>query len=221
MATALSHINTTKRNFSPSVRKVDAKVFKNEQKAQKKQFAHANNASKVNNASKASSKPRRIKNKNIKEIRQENKSKAEKKRPSLGDVGVFNFIVSIPIGIKILIASLIVIVLACVILYPSLQIYYKTYRDIQYRESVLAAYNDRNAKVRVDNEVLNTPEGIQDQARRELNYVGSGEQSVSITNVSDYGSYYGGVPNQVDETSINPPNDWYYNILDTIFFVNR
>lgn len=114
-----------------------------------------------------------------------------------------------------------IVLLVIVLLYPAGRDYYKTMRTEQRLQAQLEAVTERNDAVEAENEALQTPEGVENQARNEYGWVREDENSVVVTNQEGTVDNASRLPDHLDIDSIHAPSTWYYNILDTIFFVHE
>lgn len=119
------------------------------------------------------------------------------------------------LGYRIVTCIVAFILIVGVVLYPIGCTYYQAMRQQQQLQAVLDAVNDRNSQIESENKELETDEGVENQARQEYGWVKDGEHATVITNGDD--SSGNDMPSQVDETKIEPPHTWYYDILDVIF----
>ncbi len=138
--------------------------------------------------------------------------KAETKSPR---ERISSFILEAPLVLKVLGAVIVFLLIAFVMLYPMGCTYYQALREEQRYQAELDAVNARNDAIQQENDALETDEGVENQARKELGWVKDGEQAVIISN-SD-GELSSGMPDQVEEGSIEAPHTWYYDILDFVF----
>ena len=139
-------------------------------------------------------------------------------QPAAGASDIFGAALSWCARHKVLVV-LCVLVLCVALVYPVAQRYYQTMRVEQRYELQQAALESRNAAIAKENSDLKTDEGIESQAREQLGWTKKGEKSAVITNVGS-ASTDSKLPSQVDLDAIDAPHTWYYNILDTVFFVN-
>lgn len=124
-------------------------------------------------------------------------------------------VLAVPFPLKVVGGIVIFVLLSFALLYPMGCTYYQAMREQQRYQAELDAVNARNDIIQQENSALGTDEGVESQARKELGWVKDGEQAVIISNSdSDISS---GMPDQVDEDSIEAPHTWYYDILDVVF----
>lgn len=114
-----------------------------------------------------------------------------------------------------------VVLFVAVLLYPVGRDYYKTLRHEQRLQAQVEAASDRNDAIEAENDALNTPEGIENQAHTEYGLVLEGENAVIITNEQGTVDNASRLPDHLDIDSIHAPSTWYYSILDTVFFVHE
>lgn len=114
-----------------------------------------------------------------------------------------------------------IILLVFVLLYPVGRSFYQTLRTEQRLQAQLDAVTERNEAVEAENDALQTEEGIESQARTEYGWVREGEESAVVTNQEGTVDNASRLPDHLDTNSIHAPSTWYYNILDTIFFVHE
>lgn len=119
------------------------------------------------------------------------------------------------LGYRVLTGFIVFVLVVFAVLYPIGCTYYQAMRQQQQLEAVLEAVEERNSQIESKNKELETNEGIENQARDEYGWVKDGEHATVVTNGNDDGA--GNMPSQVDETTIEPPHTWYYDILDVIF----
>lgn len=119
------------------------------------------------------------------------------------------------LGYRIVTCIVAFILIVGVVLYPIGCTYYQAMRQQQQLQAVLDAVNERNDAIDNENKQLETDEGVENQARQEYGWVKDGENATVVTNGSDGSG--NDMPSQVDETKIEPPRTWYYDILDVIF----
>ena len=119
------------------------------------------------------------------------------------------------LGYRILTGVIVFVLVVGAVLYPIGCTYYQAMRQQQQLEAVLDAVNERNDKIEGENKQLETDEGVENQAREEYGWIKEGEHATVVTNGADDGESE--MPSQVDETKIEPPHTWYYDILDVIF----
>ncbi len=131
-----------------------------------------------------------------------------------------DFLSGISLGKRIVASVVCVLALAIVFLYPLAQDYYKSFRDEQRVQAQVDAVADRNSAIEKENSDLETDEGVENQARKELGWVKDGDQSAVVTNAGEGSSTDSKLPSRVDTDSIEAPHTWYYDILDTVFFVD-
>lgn len=110
------------------------------------------------------------------------------------------------------------LVLAAILVYPSAQQYYQTYRENQRLQAEYLAIESRNAEIQSNIDYLNTDAGIEDQARQ-YGWVEQGENSVSVSGTGE-DDVTTTVPDEVKSDSIEPPHTWITNILDPVFGVS-
>lgn len=122
---------------------------------------------------------------------------------------------SMGLGYRIVTCIVAFILIVGVVLYPIGCTYYQAMRQQQQLQAVLDAVNERNDHIDNENKQLETDEGIENQARQEYGWVKDGENATVVTNGDDGSG--SDMPSQVDETKIEPPHTWYYDILDVIF----
>lgn len=120
-----------------------------------------------------------------------------------------------PFPLKVLGGFIVFLLLSFALLYPMGCTYYQAMREQQRYQAELDAVNARNDVIQQENDALQTDEGVESQARKELGWVKEGEQAVIISNSGSNTS--SGMPDQVDEDFIEAPHTWYYDILDVIF----
>lgn len=114
-----------------------------------------------------------------------------------------------------------IVVLVIILLYPVGRDFYKTMRTEQRLQAQLDAISERNDAVEAENEALQTEEGVENQARTEYGWVREGENSAVVTNQEGAVDNASRLPDHLDTDSIHAPSTWYYNILDTVFFVHE
>lgn len=136
------------------------------------------------------------------------KSQSEKRKAGFG----------MPTRYKVVAGVLVLIVAICAILYPVAGSYYNAFRQEQKLQAELDAVNERNEQISKENEELSTDEGVENQAHEELGWVNKNEESVVVTNSGE--EEESALPDQVQTEDVQAPQTWYYNILDTIFFVS-
>lgn len=122
---------------------------------------------------------------------------------------------SMGLGYRIVTCIVAFILIVGVVLYPIGCTYYQAMRQQQQLQAVLDAVNERNDRIDSENKQLETDEGVENQARQEYGWVKDGENATVVTNGDDGSG--SDMPSQVDETKIEPPHTWYYDILDIIF----
>ncbi len=148
------------------------------------------------------------------EKKREKKKKRQEKKKAKKEKGD-------PTRRRFVVVGGIVVVLVCVgLLYPAGRTYYESVRTDQRSAAQLAAIEARNAEIQRQNDYLQTDEGIEDQARKEGGYVREGEEGVVITNGDGSTDRNTKLPDQVNLDQIHAPHTWYYDILDTFFFVH-
>lgn len=147
-----------------------------------------------------------------KQEREANKEKLEGFHPIKAALELFG---NMGLGYRILTGFVVFVVVVFAVLYPIGCTYYQAMRQQQQLEAVLDAVNQRNDQIENKNKQLETDEGVENQARDEYGWVKDGEHATVVTNSDDDGA--GEMPSQVDETKIEPPHTWYYDILDVIF----
>lgn len=136
------------------------------------------------------------------------KSQSEKRKAGFG----------MPTRYKVIAGVLVLIIAICAILYPVVGSYYQAFRQEQKLQAELDAVNERNEQISKENEELATDEGVENQAHEELGWVNKGEESAVVTNSGQ--EEESALPDQVQPEDVKAPQTWYYNILDTIFFVS-
>lgn len=124
------------------------------------------------------------------------------------------FIGNLALGWRILAVFVASVLIIGVVLYPIGCTYYQALRQEQQLQAVLDAVNERNESIESKNQELETDEGVENQAREEYGWVKDGEHATLVSNSGESSS---GMPSQVDESQIEPPHTWYYDILDVIF----
>lgn len=125
---------------------------------------------------------------------------------------------SVPKGRIALIAIIVVVVFSLLLIYPSAREYYISCRQRDQLQAELEAVQQRNDQMQQQVDALNTNEGIEDQARSELNWTRPGEVSVTVEGVDkDYA--HGTLPDAIEPGSVEAPEYWYTRILDFIFNV--
>ncbi len=127
---------------------------------------------------------------------------------------VKRFVGNMGLGWRILAVFVVSVLIVGVVLYPIGCTYYQAMRQEQQLQAVLDAVNERNQSIQDENDELETDEGIENQAREEYGWVKEGEHATVVTNGGDNSAE---MPSQVDESQIEPPHTWYYDILDVIF----
>lgn len=127
---------------------------------------------------------------------------------------VKEFLGNLALGWRVLIVFAIAVGIVGAVMYPIGCTYYQALRQEQQLQAVLDAVNQRNDSIQSKNDELQTDEGIENQARQEYGWVKEDEHATVITNSADNAAE---MPSQVDETKIEPPHTWYYDILDVIF----
>ena len=113
--------------------------------------------------------------------------------------------------------SVLVLVLACVLIYPSAQEYYSARRANDKLQAEYAAVNDRNAQLQSNIDNLQTDDGIEEQAR-EYGWTMDGENAVNVVN-SGVTESSTTMPAAVESEDVEAPDTWVTKILDPIFGV--
>lgn len=111
---------------------------------------------------------------------------------------------------------LIVIAIALFGLYVPGKEYYHALRDQQRLENELALNEARNAQMKEKVDGLQTPQGIEDEARENYGLVLPGENAVNVVEESTQTSPPV-VTEDVKAGSGQAPSTWYYDALDAIF----
>lgn len=119
------------------------------------------------------------------------------------------------LGYRVVTCVVAFVLIVGIVLYPIGCTYYQAMRQQQQLQAVLDAVNERNDAIDNENKQLETDEGVENQARQEYGWVKDGENATVVTNGSDGSG--NDMPSQVDETKIEPPHTWYYDILDVVF----
>ncbi|MBR2789379.1 MAG: septum formation initiator family protein, partial [Eggerthellaceae bacterium] len=102
-------------------------------------------------------------------------------------------------------------------LYPTARTYYQAAREHDRLQAELTAVIQRNAKMAQKIDVLQTDEGIIQEAREQLGWVERGEYAVIV-----YGTGKEPEPDvdaDIVSGTIKPPVTWYSPVLDIIFGV--
>ena len=111
----------------------------------------------------------------------------------------------------------------CVFLYTPTQQYYQAMRENARLEVEYAAVAERNAALDAHNEALASDAGMEDAVRQKYGYVIAGEQTATVTGLSDEVDATKRADAEVEAnilaSSIKAPEEWYTPILDTIFGV--
>lgn len=114
-------------------------------------------------------------------------------------------------------ATLVVLIAAGFLIYPSAQQYYRTLRENERLQAVADALNSRNAQIQQNIDNLNTDEGIEDQART-YGWTKEGENAVNVTNTGEVTATTS-IPESVDVNAVTAPDTWYSVVLDPFFGV--
>lgn len=115
--------------------------------------------------------------------------------------------------------AMLILILACIMIYPVAQEWYKTLRENQRLEAqynVLAALNE-DTQEHIDG--LNTDDGIENQAR-EYGWVKEGENAVTVVNAGE-SSETATASDPVDLEEIEAPQTWLTDIFDAVFQVEE
>lgn len=116
------------------------------------------------------------------------------------------------------IVSALVIVLACVVVYPTAQTYYVQLRTNDRLQAEYEALEDRNAQLQSNIDNLQTDAGIEDQARQ-YGWARSDENAVNVVHSGAEGSQTT-LPDPVEQEDISAPDTWVTVLLDPLFGVD-
>jgi len=122
-------------------------------------------------------------------------------------------LITLATNITIILATL---SLACVMVYPALQNWWKVRRDLQLLQVESQALIQRNDQIQMQIDALGTPEGIESRAREEFGWVLPGERAVNISGLPSHSSSTA-LPDGIVTGSVRPQIDWVTDTLDFIF----
>jgi cell division protein FtsB len=129
-----------------------------------------------------------------------------------------NTTVRIPPALVVAVGALLFLVLAAVVLFPVWRDHYVAQREYESLKAEHQAIVARNEKIQQQLKDLETPEGIEDRAREEFDWVKQGEQAVNITGL-DITNSSTDLPTAVESGSIEAAEDWWTQTLDEFFGV--
>lgn len=118
-----------------------------------------------------------------------------------------------------LLTFLAVLLVVGVFLYPTARTYYHAIRDNARLEAEYDAVIARNAALADDIALLQTDEGIVQEAREQLGWVREGENAVIVYGVEQ--SATSGVNAEIVSGSVKAPVTWYSPVLDVFFGYDR
>ncbi len=122
---------------------------------------------------------------------------------------------SLPTALYAVIAVVACLAFACVLVYPAARDYYVSVRTTAQQQAEYDALIARSDAIQSEVDRLSTPEGIEDQATKELGWVKKGENAVYVNGLD--ASHSEAVYADVVAGSVPAPDTWYSGILDPIF----
>ena len=204
--------NTHGRTLREQVRAAAAATAE-QQRARKQGKGGSGKGSKKDKPKRTVTKRTASKDQQQKEKARDKSAKETEKRSFIETVRD-NFL-NMGLGLRVFFGAIAVLIVAAAVLYPIGCTYYQALRQEQTLQAELDAVNQRNEQIDAENKLLETDEGVENQAREEYGWVKDDEKATVVVNSGDSGS--GDMPSQVDGSKIEPPHTWYYDILDIIF----
>ena len=204
--------NTHGRTLREQVRAAAAATAE-QQRARKQGKGGSGKGSKKDKPKRTVTKRTASKDQQQKEKARDKSAKETEKRSFIETVRD-NFL-NMGLGLRVFFGAIAVLIVAVAVLYPIGCTYYQALRQEQTLQAELDAVNQRNEQIDAENKQLETDEGVENQAREEYGWVKDDEKATVVVNSGDSGS--GDMPSQVDGSKIEPPQTWYYDILDIIF----
>lgn len=122
---------------------------------------------------------------------------------------------SVPTALYAVIAVVACVAFACVLVYPAARDYYISLRTTAQQQAEYDALVARSDAIQSEVDRLSTPEGIEDQATKELGWVKKGEKAVYVKGLDT--SHADAVYADVVAGTVPAPDTWYSAVLDPIF----
>ena len=119
-------------------------------------------------------------------------------------------------GLIVLCCVIAALAFAAVMIYPAAKEYYISTRQRDQLQAEYDAVAARNNEMQDNVDALNTVQGVEDQARTDLDWTQPGETSVQVEGLEP-STAHGAIPDEVEAGSVEPGESWLTRFLDKLF----